>query len=226
MTRGATRPTATPEATQAATQAATSADDRQDNAKRQQILDGARRVFRANGFDGTSMDAVAREAGVSKGTLYVYFDSKEALFKALILKDRFDQPESCLQIPATIGDLEHDLKTIAGLYLARMMQPDMISMLRMVIGATEKFPKFGPLLYEEGPLRGRENLKDFLRPHIAAGALEIEDEDVAAWHFLDLCIAGTLRRMLLNVGDAPTDAERTATVNAAVRVFLKAYGRS
>src|ERR687886_631072 len=59
-----------------------------DGSKRRQILDGARRVFLAHGFDGASMGEIAKAAGVSKGTLYVYFDSKEALFEALIVEER------------------------------------------------------------------------------------------------------------------------------------------
>ena len=51
-----------------------------ENPKRRQILDGARRMFLSKGFEGTSMQDVARAAKVSKGTLYVYFDSKEAMF--------------------------------------------------------------------------------------------------------------------------------------------------
>src|SRR5207302_6291968 len=48
-----------------------------DSAKRRQIVEGARRVFLAQGFDAASMGEIARSAGVSKGTLYVYFTSKE-----------------------------------------------------------------------------------------------------------------------------------------------------
>jgi AcrR family transcriptional regulator len=55
---------------------------REDSAKRRQIMDGARKVFLAEGFDAASMGEIARKAGVSKGTLYVYFDSKERLFEA------------------------------------------------------------------------------------------------------------------------------------------------
>ena len=55
----------------------------QDSAKRRQIMDGARAVFLAQGFDAASMGEIARAAGVSKGTLYVYFDSKEKLFEAI-----------------------------------------------------------------------------------------------------------------------------------------------
>ena len=54
-----------------------------DSAKRRQIIEGAREVFLAQGFDAASMGEIARKARVSKGTLYVYFDSKEQLFEAI-----------------------------------------------------------------------------------------------------------------------------------------------
>jgi AcrR family transcriptional regulator len=60
----------------------------EDPAKRKQILDGARRVFMKLGFDAASMNDVTREAGVSKGTLYVYFANKEELFTAMIESER------------------------------------------------------------------------------------------------------------------------------------------
>ncbi|MBM5573819.1 TetR/AcrR family transcriptional regulator [Deefgea sp. CFH1-16] len=53
-------------------------------AKRQQILDGARRIFIELGFASSSVEKIAKAAGVAKGTIYNYFDSKEALFVALI----------------------------------------------------------------------------------------------------------------------------------------------
>ena len=59
-----------------------------ESAKRRQILEGARRVFLASGFDGASMGEIAKAAGVSKGTLYVYFDSKEKLFEALTIEEK------------------------------------------------------------------------------------------------------------------------------------------
>src|SRR3954468_10629927 len=59
-----------------------------DTAKRRQILDGARRVFLAEGFEGASMNDIAKAAGVSKGTLYVYFENKERLFAAILAEER------------------------------------------------------------------------------------------------------------------------------------------
>src|SRR4030081_694669 len=60
------------------------ADGPEDSAKRRQIIEGARRVFLAQGFDAASMGEIARAAGVSKGTLYVYFENKERLFDAIV----------------------------------------------------------------------------------------------------------------------------------------------
>src|SRR5262249_20915424 len=61
-----------------------------DSAKRKQILDGARRVFLDLGFDGASMGEIARVAGVSKGTLYVYFADKHHLFEAIVEQENLD----------------------------------------------------------------------------------------------------------------------------------------
>src|ERR671931_410522 len=60
----------------------------QDPAKRKQIIEGARRVFIDMGFDAASMNDITREAGVSKGTIYVYFANKEELFECLIDEER------------------------------------------------------------------------------------------------------------------------------------------
>ena len=63
-----------------------------DSAKRRQIVEGAQRVFMSHGFDAASMGEIAKAAGVSKGTLYVYFQNKEQLFEAIV------QQECVLQV--------------------------------------------------------------------------------------------------------------------------------
>src|SRR5262245_13475052 len=82
------------------------ADD--DSSKRRQILAGARRVFMDMGFDAASMGEIARAAGVSKGTLYVYFTDKNALFEAIV--------EEISQVHSRIGyeldGNDHDVTTV------------------------------------------------------------------------------------------------------------------
>ena len=69
-----------------------------DSAKRRQIIEGARTVFLAQGFDAASMNDIARAAGVSKGTLYVYFKSKEDLFEAIVEEQGAAQAERVFQL--------------------------------------------------------------------------------------------------------------------------------
>jgi len=124
-----------------------------ESAKRRQILDGARRVFLADGFDGASMNDVARVAAVSKGTLYVYFDSKEALFEALIREDRKQQAER-LVFPGDTNDPREQLASFGRQLITLMTQPELIAQVRIVIAATAKFPNLGRAFYESGPCYG------------------------------------------------------------------------
>src|SRR5579859_910254 len=65
----------------------------EESSKRRQILDGARKVFMDLGFDGASMGEIARSAGVSKGTLYVYFADKNRLFEAIVEEEALEKGE-------------------------------------------------------------------------------------------------------------------------------------
>src|SRR5437773_7135185 len=78
----------------------------EESAKRRQILDGARKVFMDLGFDGASMGEIARSAGVSKGTLYVYFADKNRLFEAIVEEEMLDQQKVAFNF-----DPERDVAT-------------------------------------------------------------------------------------------------------------------
>jgi AcrR family transcriptional regulator len=195
-------------------------------AKRRQILDGARQVFRAHGFDGASMGEIARAAGVSKGTLYVYFDSKEKLFEALTIEEKESLAEALFSLDAEDPDVRAVLSRLGQSYLATMAQPDHISSIRMVIGAVEKFPRLGQIFFEAGRRQGIARLKSYFDRQVEAGRLLIDDTELAAMQFLDLCQSGLLRRLLFGAGGAPTAREITYNVENAIRVFFAAYGPS
>lgn len=199
-------------------------NSRHDSAKCLQILDGARSVFRSHGYDGASMDMIAKTAGVSKGTLYVYFQSKEALFRKLILKDRLNQAESFLAGAVKEGSLQDQLTKIGRVFLSVMLSPEKLSTIRMVIGATEKFPEFGALLYEAGPKKGMEDFGRYLAKYVAKGELNCPDTELAACQFLDLCSSRITKRTLFQPNNAPSQQEIDANVASAVHVFMAAYG--
>ena len=98
-----------------------------DCTKRGQILNGARQVFLAHGFDGASMGEIAKVAGVSKGTLYVYFDSKEALFEALTLEEKKGLAEVLFKLDSEDPDVKAVLTRLGRTYLEHMGNPAHIS---------------------------------------------------------------------------------------------------
>ncbi|PVE20794.1 TetR family transcriptional regulator [Microvirga sp. KLBC 81] len=211
-------------ATAAAPSGSLSAEESAEGVKRRQILEGARQVFLASGFDGASMGEIAKAAGVSKGTLYVYFDSKESLFAALTKEEKQGLAEVLFKLDADDPDVRSVLTRLGHTYLTRMGTPEHISSIRMVIGAAEKFPALGQAFYEAGPCQGIARLAAYFDRQVQAGRLSVEDTSVAAQHFLDLCVSGLMRRQLFAVGGPPTQEEIKTNVENAVRVFFAAYG--
>src|SRR5579863_5697769 len=194
-------------------------DTETEPAKRRQILAGSRRVFLADGFDGASMNDIARAAGVSKGTLYVYFDSKEQLFEALIREDRQQQAER-LVIPADAADPRAALAAWGRELIALMTQPEMIALVRIVTAATAKFPNIGRAFYESGPCYGETRLAARLESWRAAGALRFDDGRIAARQFIDLAKSGLMNACLFGAAETASPEAIARNVDAAVEVFL------
>ena len=195
----------------------------QDTAKRRQIIEGARQVFMAQGFDAASMNEIARIAGVSKGTLYVYFQNKEQLFEAIVGRECRQQGERIFTLDPEDHDIEGVL-TRLGLGLTEFVcRPDRGPSLRTVIAISERMPEVGRQFYETGPAFGLGQLTTYLKAQVNAGVLAIEDCEVAAAQFMDSCGATLFKPILFNCATAPT-AERSAhVVKIAVRTFLAAY---
>jgi AcrR family transcriptional regulator len=194
-----------------------------DSAKRRQILDGARRVFLSAGFDGASMGEIAKAARVSKGTLYVYFESKEALFEALTLSEKAGLAEAVFRLDESDPDVRSAMRRLGLSYIEAMLGADHISSIRMVIGACDKFPRFGQAFYEAGPRTGARRLKAYLDAQVAAGRLRIDDTDLAAEQFLGLCSVRSFKRAIFAVEGRPSSVESARAVDSALMVFFAAY---
>lgn len=200
------------------------ADSEIDNAKARQIVDGARKVFLTDGFDGASMNDIARVAGVSKGTIYSYFPSKDALFAALVREDKRQQAEQLGAYDAHDGPIDQVLRRMGVDLMDVMLEPDHVAQVRTVTAVAPKFPEIGRAFYDAGPQFGVERLAAWLERKVAAGELAIDDLDVAAIQFFNLAQGVLFKRMLFAAEPKPPRAEIEKTVDAAVRVFLSAYG--
>lgn len=194
-----------------------------DSAKRRQILDGARRVFLERGFDAASMMDIAKAAGVSKGTLYVYFKDKDNLFDSMVHGECAMQLDGVFDFDHDDHDVETVLFERGKIFVKALANPKRLSSWRTVIAVAERMPEVGRKLYESGPARGVASLSAYLKAQHDAGVLNIDDVEVAASQFIETCHATMLKPMLFNFGPAPTDERIAHVVGIAVRTFMAAY---
>jgi AcrR family transcriptional regulator len=194
-----------------------------DPAKVRQILDGAREVFLNLGFDGASMGDIARIAGVSKGTLYVYFENKAELFSALVADERRSTKRDFGFDPDSL-DVAAELRRYGRSLLPYISRERNIQLVRTVMAIAEKFARVGQDFYRDGPGRGIEHLRGFIEAHATAGRLAVDDARMAAHQLQMLFHAGIISELLYGVRDAPDEAEVARVVDEAVATFMARYG--
>jgi AcrR family transcriptional regulator len=193
---------------------------RLNDEKMRQILDGARRVFLADGFDGASMNDIARIAGVSKGTLYVYFQSKQALFEALIREEHRRTAERLSMFDEQEPDVALVLQRFGNALMNFMLMPEHIALVRTVSAAAAKFPAIGRAFFEAGPQFGADRLAAYFTQQVEGGALVVDDVNLAAFQFLESIQGGHLKRMLFCVCDRPAQDAVEKAVARAVEMFM------
>jgi AcrR family transcriptional regulator len=197
--------------------------DTEDSAKWRQIVDGARVVFMARGFDAASMGDIAKAAGVSKGTLYVYFKDKDELFAAIVGQECSFQAEGVFDFDHTDSDVEAALLKHGKAFAEKICDPRRQSQLRTVIAIAERMPDLGRKVYETGPAIGIARMSAYLHAQVDAGVLAIEDCEVAAAQFIEACHATMFKPVLFNFAPPPTPERIAHVVGIAVRTFLAAY---
>lgn len=195
-----------------------------DPQKRRQILEGGGRVFSTLGFDAASMSDVAREAGVSKATLYVYFQDKEHLFTAVCAERRDRNIGELIDLLDTSAPIRETLNTFGTELLRRITQPHVIAANRIIISVAERMPDVSAEFFEAGAMRLVRAVAAYLDRHVADGALKIEDSLLAAAQFLELTQTLVFRPRLYAVATGPaSDAEIERIAASAVRLFLAGY---
>ena len=194
----------------------------EDSSKRRQILDGARKVFMDLGFDGASMGEIARAAAVSKGTLYVYFADKSALFEAIVEEESLQHGQVVFNFdPAR--DVETTLKEFGRAYINLICRPGGGSAIRTVMAIAERMPDVGRRYYARVLDKSINRLAEYLNAHIAPGDLAIEDCHLAASQFMELCKATLFLPFIFQAEPAPSEQRIDAVIDAATRMFLATY---
>ncbi len=191
--------------------------------RRQAILDIARETFLREGYASASMSAIGAKAGGSKATLYTYFPSKADLFAA-VMADMCGR--SRLELIAEgdrASDMETALRRLGMGYVRLMLSDDVVTLHRLVVAESQRFPEVGQALYEVGPQLGKATLAERMQRFIDAGVMRPCELMRAAGQFFELCLAGLYRRRLWNIAQPITEADMVANVEAALDTFLRAY---
>ena len=191
--------------------------------KRAQILAGAAAVFASDGYEGASMARIATVAGVSKGTLYNYFDSKAALFTAYVsdkcshfLAHAFDSANHG-------GDPAVILHEIGTRMVQMMLSEVGLAIYRVVIAEAAKFPDLARGFFEAGPARAIAFMADWLAEETRRGRLSVPDPAFAAEQFFNLCQTRLVLRRKLAMLPDPPESDIDAVVRAATTMFLRTY---
>jgi TetR/AcrR family transcriptional repressor of mexJK operon len=194
-----------------------------DLEKRAAILAAAKRLFPLSGFEGTSMDAIASEAGVSKLTVYSHFTDKETLFVAAVRARCQDQLPDALFDVDTSGPVRGQLEAIARAFLALITSHEAISLHRLLTSSGSSSPKLAQLFWEAGPQRMRQSFEQFLKQEVEAGKLDVPDTTRAASQFFALLKGELHARLLCGCTESLTEQDIGDHVRATVDFFLRAF---
>jgi AcrR family transcriptional regulator len=191
--------------------------------KYDQVLDGARAVFMSDGYEGASVDAIARAAGVSKATLYSYFPDKRILFLEVAKAECGCQIEEADAILGDEASPREVLSTAADRMTSFFLSSFGQSIFRMCVAESDRFPELGREFWETGPRLFRAKMVEYLRCAVADGELAIDDFELAADQFSELCKATLFPELMFGIRRNVSDEERRRVIDGAVETFLARY---
>ncbi|MBM9593221.1 TetR/AcrR family transcriptional regulator [Roseitranquillus sediminis] len=194
--------------------------------KFEQVVEGARAVFMRDGFEGASVDEIARVSRVSKATLYSYFADKRAMFFEVARAECHRQADECVKMIGTARSAPEALRS-AGHDLLRFLTSEFgLSVFRICVAESDRFPELGQQFYRSGPAMVRDRLIGYFESAMARGELVIDDVELAADQFAELCKADIFPRILFCGACRPGEAEIGRVVDGAVETFMARYGAS
>jgi AcrR family transcriptional regulator len=188
------------------------------------LLEVATDLFMKRGFDGTSIEAVAEAAGVSKPTVYARYRDKRDLFAA-VLRGRIARWLAPLSAAAEAQanevrpkGIRTTLHELSRQMVAQCLMPEAATLQRILAAQAIQFPELAKLAHEEGWLRAIRGVADLLRQFAARDEIKVADPELAADMFLDLVLGHSKRLALYGMTTDLKTEERHR--HAGVELFL------
>lgn len=191
-------------------------------ARRRAILDAALAEFSAHGFATAKLDAVARRAGIAKGTLYLYFTDKEALFRGLVeenITPIFADADTL--VADAPGDTRALLDLLIALMIDRVLDQPAAALVRLMIGEGGRFPGLAAFYHREVVARGIALIRQVAQRGVDRGEITSD----AAVRFPQLVVAPAILAIVWNGLFADIEPLDPRALLAAHRdVLLKGLG--
>lgn len=180
----------------------------QEESRRTAIVDAAARVFAEKGFSGASNRDIAREAGISPGLIYWYFQDKNDLFRAVV--SRLFPVQRAELLDEGVEDVSlPDLFAMAGRhFLGVLTHPDVLRLIRLMLS---ELPRFPDVFSQMGPLTGDRvlgPLSEQLDARVARGEIPPIDSHLVAQAYFGSLVAFVLRKYIFrspDLGETPDD---------------------
>src|SRR6056297_2544448 len=189
-----------------------------------QVLEGAREVFMRDGFEGASVDDIAKVAGVSKATLYSYFPDKRLLFSEVAKAECNRQADSATAEIDIHAPVEVNLASAARHLVGFFLSDFGSQVFRICVSEAHRFPDLGKRFYASGPALVRERMIPVLQSYADKGELEIEDYELAVNQFAELCKSDLFVRKLCGLQNEFPEADVAHIIDGAVKMFVARYG--
>jgi len=191
--------------------------------RRHQLIEVAEEVFLERGYHAATMDDIARRAGMSKKTIYVMFQSKAALFHALLAA-------RLAPLATPIPDDGRPHAEVLRLFLhsvARLvLSPRQMALTRLMIAESPQSPDVVRALRSQAVCNGDGALEAWLARQLARGTLTLDDPREAAAMLFGMSIGELALHQLAKGGPMPSEAELTRRIELSVRMFLAAHANA
>jgi AcrR family transcriptional regulator len=196
---------------------------RPDCDTRQVIYEAARHEFSDNGYAATSIESVARRAGVSTKTLYRLIPNKAALFEGMV-SDRIDRFLSELDLQA-IDNSEFEEALFAALMACAdlALDKEVVALQSMVLQEAGKFSDLAGAFYRNGIQRAVKALADWLTTRQNRGLIKLDDAEEAAGMLLGMVADAPRRATMFGGLPLPSRPQIEARVRKCVGIFLRGY---
>lgn len=189
-----------------------------------QVLEGARKVFMTDGYEGASVDDIAKAAEVSKATLYSYFPDKRLLFMEVARIECCRQTDHALELIEMDQPAREVLCQVCEHLMQFFLSPFGQRVFRICVAESDRFPELGREFYESGPEHVAETIMGYFAHAIARGELQIPDQHLAAHQLIELCKADLFARLVFGIDTEFSEKEINHVVTGAVDMFLARYG--